>query len=96
MRAKSPCPRRSRRRRARGRAELDLKQTPLYEDNELAFFKTHYYGGIKKYQWTAIPLELHGVVATKDGEVIEVVIAARRMTRSSSSATCCPTWLPTR
>ena len=56
----------------------DLKQTPLYEDNELAFFKTHYYGGIKKYQWTAIPLELHGVVATKDGEVIEVVIGREK------------------
>ncbi len=57
---------------------LDLKQTPLYEDNELAFFKTHYYGGIKKYQWTAIPLELHGVVATKDSEVIEVVIGREK------------------
>ena len=57
---------------------LDLKQTPLYEDTELAFFKTHYYGGIKKYQWTAIPLELHGVVATKDGEVIEVVIGREK------------------
>ncbi len=53
---------------------LDLKQLPLYEDNELAFFKTHYYGGIKKYQWTAIPLELHGTVVTKDGESIDVVI----------------------
>lgn len=57
---------------------LDLKQTPLYEDNELAFFKTHYYGGIKKYQWTAIPLELHGVVATKDGEVVDVVIGREK------------------
>ena len=57
---------------------LDLKQTPLYEDNELAFFKTHYYGGIKKYQWTAIPLELHGVVATKSGEVIDVVIGREK------------------
>ena len=53
---------------------LDLKQLPLYEDNELAFFKTHYYGGIKKYQWTAIPLELHGAVVTKDGETIDIVI----------------------
>ena len=51
---------------------LDLKQTPLYEDNEMAFFKTHYYGGIKKYQWTAIPLELHGVVVKTDGEVVDV------------------------
>ena len=53
---------------------LDLKQLPLYEDNGLAFFKTHYYGGIKKYQWTAIPLELHGVIALKDGESIDVCI----------------------
>lgn len=46
---------------------LDLKQSPLYEDNELALFKTHYYGGIKKYQWTVIPMALHGVVVKKDG-----------------------------
>ena len=53
---------------------LDLKQLPLYEDNEIAYFKTHYYGGIKKYQWVTIPLELHGVVALKSGETVEVVI----------------------
>ena len=53
---------------------LDLKQLPLYESEELAFFKTHYYGGIKKYQWTTIPLELHGVVALQDGSVVDVVI----------------------
>ena len=53
---------------------LDLKQIPLYEDTEMAFFKTHYYGGIKKYQWVAIPLELHGVVALKNGELVNVVI----------------------
>ena len=46
---------------------LDLKPNPLYEDSELALFKTHYYGGIKKYQWTAIPLALHGVIMKKDG-----------------------------
>ena len=57
---------------------LDLKQTPLYEDSELAFFKTHYYGGIKKYQWTAIPLELHGVVVKTDGEVVDVVIGREK------------------
>ena len=51
---------------------LALKPTPLYEDSELAFFKTHYYGGIRKYQWVTIPLELHGVVAKKDGTVVEV------------------------
>lgn len=51
---------------------LDLKPNPLYEDSELALFKTHYYGGIKKYQWTAIPLSLNGVFAKKDGTVLEV------------------------
>ncbi len=53
---------------------LDLKPNPLYEEIELALFKTHYYGGIKKYQWTAIPLSLHGVFALKDGSVKEVNI----------------------
>ncbi len=53
---------------------LDLKPNPLYEEVELALFKTHYYGGIKKYQWTAIPLSLHGVFALKDGSVKEVSI----------------------
>lgn len=53
---------------------LDLKPNPLYEDNELALFKTHYYGGIKKYQWTTVPLALHGVFCKKDGTTIEVSI----------------------
>ena len=53
---------------------LDLKPSPLYEDSELAYLKTHYYGGIRKYQWVAVPLELHGVVALKSGEVVEVCI----------------------
>ena len=53
---------------------IDLKQNPLYESDELAYFKTHYYGGIKKYQWVTIPLELHGVVALKNGETIDVSI----------------------
>ena len=53
---------------------LDLKQNPLYEDTELAYLDTHYYGGIKKYQWVAIPLALHGVVAKKDGSVVEINI----------------------
>ena len=57
---------------------LDLKQVPMYEDSELAFFKTHYYGGIKKYQWLAIPLELHGVVALKNGTVVDVVIGKEK------------------
>ena len=53
---------------------LDLKQMPLYEDSNLAFLKTHYYGGIKKYQWTTIPLAIHGVIFTKEGKKVEVCI----------------------
>ncbi len=53
---------------------LDLKPNPLYEDSELAMFKTHYYGGIKKYQWTAIPLALHGVIYRKDGSCVTVAL----------------------
>ena len=53
---------------------LDLKPNPVYEANELAMFKTHYYGGIKKYQWTAIPLALHGTVAFKNGDILNVTI----------------------
>lgn len=55
---------------------LDLKPNPLYEDAELAFFKTHYYGGIRKYQWVTIPLELHGVIALKDGSAVKVSIGS--------------------
>ncbi len=51
---------------------IDIKQNPLYEDSGMAFFKTHYYGGIKKYQWTAIPLALHGVIMLKNGEKVSV------------------------
>ena len=53
---------------------LDLKQVTMYESDEMCYFKTHYYGGIKKYQWVTIPLELHGAVVLKSGEVINVVI----------------------
>ena len=53
---------------------LDLKQQPLTEQDELAYFRTHYYGGIKKYQWVTIPLELHGVVVLQNGETVDVVI----------------------
>lgn len=56
---------------------LDLKPTPLYEDSELAYFKTHYYGGIKKYQWVAIPLALHGVVITADGTSVKISIGEK-------------------
>ena len=53
---------------------LDVKQNPLYEDGGLAYLDTHYYGGIKKYQWVTLPLALHGVVVKKDGSVLDVVI----------------------
>ena len=53
---------------------MDLKPNPLYEDSEIAFFKTHYYGGIKKYQWTCVPLAIHGVVCRKDGTTVTVTI----------------------
>ena len=53
---------------------IDVKQNPFYEDTEIAYADTHYYGGIKKYQWVARPLALHGVVAKKDGSVVNVVI----------------------
>ena len=56
---------------------LDLKQDPLYEDTELAMLDTHYYGGIKKYQWVALPLALHGVIAKKDGSVVQVNIGEK-------------------
>ena len=53
---------------------MDVKPNPLYEDSEIAYFKTHYYGGIKKYQWPTIPLAIHGVVCRKDGTLVTVTI----------------------
>ena len=53
---------------------LDLKPNPLYEENSMAYFKTHYYGGVRKYQWVTIPLQLRGVVVKKDGTVVDVCI----------------------
>lgn len=53
---------------------VDIKQNPLYEDSGMCFLKTHYYGGIKKYQWTAIPLALHGAVVLKDGRKIDICV----------------------
>ena len=53
---------------------LDLKPNPLYEDADLALFETHYYGGIKKYQWVTLPLALHGVVVKKDGSIVNIVL----------------------
>lgn len=56
---------------------LDLKQNPLYEEGEMALLDTHYYGGIKKYQWAAIPLALHGVIVKKDGTSVELSVGER-------------------
>ena len=56
---------------------LDIKQNPLYEDNDIAYLDTHYYGGIKKYQWVTLPLALHGVVVKKDGTVVNVAIGEK-------------------
>ena len=53
---------------------MDVKQNPLYEDGDLAYLDTHYYGGMKKYQWVTLPLALHGVVAKKDGTTIDIVV----------------------
>lgn len=53
---------------------IDVKQNPLYEAGEFAYLDTHYYGGVKKYQWVTIPLAIHGVVAKKDGSVVDIVI----------------------
>ncbi len=57
---------------------LDLKQVPLYESDELCYLRTHYYGGIKKYQWVTIPLELHGVAALRDGSCVEITIGREK------------------
>lgn len=57
---------------------IDLKPDPLYEDNEIALFKTHYYGGIKKYQWTCIPLSLHGVIVKKDGSKVCINLGEKK------------------
>ena len=56
---------------------IDLKQSPLYEDSEIAMLKTHYYGGIKKYQWTNIPLSMHGTVVKPDGEKVTICIGEK-------------------
>ena len=56
---------------------LDLKPNPMYEKSDLAYFKTHYYGGLRKYQWVTTPLAMHGVVVKKDGEVVEICIGEK-------------------
>ena len=56
---------------------IDLKPNPLYEDGEMAFFKTHYYGGIKKYQWPTVPMAIHGVVVKQDGTTVEICVGEK-------------------
>lgn len=56
---------------------LDLKPSPIYEENEMVFLKTHYYGGIKKYQWVSIPLAIHGIVVRKDGSIVTICIGEK-------------------
>ncbi|MDO4519259.1 MAG: aminopeptidase [Eubacteriales bacterium] len=56
---------------------LDVKQNPLYEEADLAYLDTHYYGGVKKYQWVALPMAIHGVVAKKDGTVVDICIGEK-------------------
>lgn len=67
---------------------IDIKQNPLYEDEHLAYLDTHYYGGIKKYQWVALPLALHGVVVKKDGTTVTLNIGDKPGDPVFSSLTC--------
>lgn len=60
---------------------IDVKQNPLYESEEFAYLDTHYYGGIKKYQWLTMPLAIHGVVAKTNGEVVDVASVRARKIR---------------
>ena len=67
---------------------IDVKQNPLYESDGFAYLDTHYYGGIKKYQWTTIPLALHGVAVKKDGTVVKISIGERTTIQYLSLRTC--------
>lgn len=67
---------------------IDVKQNPLYENEELAYLDTHYYGGIKKYQWVTLPLALHGVIVKTDGTVQEVSIGEKEEDRSAGFRRC--------
>ena len=60
---------------------IDVKQNPLYENEELAYLDTHYYGGIKKYQWVTLPLAIHGVIAKKDEQLFQSALEMRRKIR---------------
>ena len=71
---------------------IDVKSNPLYEDSDLAYLDTHYYGGIKKYQWVTLPLALHGVLIKKNGEKITLDIGSTRAIRCSASPIFCRIW----
>ena len=71
---------------------LDLKPNPLFEQADIAYLKPHYYGGIRKYQWGATPLAMHGVVGKKNGEMVEISIGEKKESPSSASQTFSPTW----
>lgn len=71
---------------------IDVKQNPQYEDSNLVFWDTHYYGGIKKYHWVAMPLAIHGVVVKTDGTRININIVIRKAILYSVLLTCCLIW----
>ena len=71
---------------------IDVKQNPQYEDSNLVFWDTHYYGGIKKYHWVAMPLAIHGVVVKTDGTRININIGDNEMILYSVLQTCYRIW----
>lgn len=75
---------------------LDLKPNPVYENHDMAYFKTHYYGGIRKYQWVTIPLAMHGVIIKKDGTVVPVCVGEKEETLYFVLPIFCRTWVPSR
>ena len=75
---------------------LDLRPVPLFEKDGLAYFRTHYYGGIRKYQWPTIPLALHGVVCREDGTTVTIPSVKTTRIPSLPSLTCCPIWAANR
>ena len=75
---------------------LDLRPTPLYESDHLSYFKTHYYGGIRKYQWGTIPLSIHGVFTREDGSTVTVRVGEDENDPVFCITDLCPIWVPSR
>lgn len=75
---------------------LDLRPNPLYESDHMSYFRTHYYGGIRKYQWATIPLAIHGVFTRADGSSVNFAIGEDETIPCSASPTCCPIWVLSR